>query len=157
QVPIAGEFQQKLELYERLIEEEHRPPARISRSESYRRFLSLVIARLRRAGTGGKWAYGSADELESDLELVRRSWAQNRGQRLAELLLDPLIRKVRTFGFHLTTLDLREHAAVHRAQLAEIKGENSLSPAPDSLPSESSVADGFRDRGLFHELAEWKK
>jgi phosphoenolpyruvate carboxylase len=157
QVPIAGEFHEKLELYERLIEEEHRPPARISRSESYRRFLSLVITRLRRTGTDGKCAYGSADELESDLELVRRSCAQNRGQRLAELLLDPLIRKVRTFGFHLTTLDLREHAAVHRAQLAEIKGENSLSPAPDSLPSESSVADSFRDRGLFHELAEWKK
>ena len=53
--------------------------------------------------------------------LIRESLAANRGVRLAELIIDPLLRKVRTFGFHLSTLDIRQHARVHAQALAEIE------------------------------------
>jgi len=58
-------------------------------------------------------AYSSAAEFEEDLSLIRESLMVNRGQRLAHLRLDPLLRKLRTFGFHLHTLDIRQHARVH--------------------------------------------
>ncbi len=61
------------------------------------------------------------NEFETDLSLIRESLAANRGVRLAELIIDPLLRKVRTFGFHLSTLDIRQHARVHAQALAEIE------------------------------------
>jgi phosphoenolpyruvate carboxylase len=42
-----------------------------------------------------------------------------RGLRIARTLVDPLILQVRTFGFHLHTLDIRQHARVHALALQE--------------------------------------
>jgi phosphoenolpyruvate carboxylase len=64
--------------------------------------------------------YSSAADLVDDLTLLRDSLAENNGQRLAELFLDPLLLEVRTFGLHLQTLDIRQHARVHSAALAEL-------------------------------------
>jgi phosphoenolpyruvate carboxylase len=64
--------------------------------------------------------YNTAAELLDDLTVLRESLAENRGERLAELFLDPLLLAVRTFGLHLQTLDIRQHAKVHTAALKEI-------------------------------------
>ncbi len=64
--------------------------------------------------------YPSAEELLEDLQLLRESLAENRGERLAELYLDPLLVSVRTFGLHLHTLDIRQHARVHAAAVEEL-------------------------------------
>ncbi len=65
--------------------------------------------------------YEKAAELIEDLTLLRESLVQNRGRRLAEHFVDPLLLAVRTFGLHLQTLDIRQHARVHQAALAELK------------------------------------
>ena len=57
-------------------------------------------------------AYCSVDELIDDLETLRDSLAANRGLRIARTLVDPLILQVRTFGLHLHTLDIRQHARI---------------------------------------------
>jgi phosphoenolpyruvate carboxylase len=64
--------------------------------------------------------YETAAELLEDLTLLRESLADNHGERLAELFLDPLLLTVRTFGLHLQTLDIRQHAKVHAAALADL-------------------------------------
>jgi phosphoenolpyruvate carboxylase len=64
--------------------------------------------------------YDNAPALLDDLTLLRDSLTANHGLRLAELFLDPLILSVRTFGLHLQTLDIRQHARVHSAALNEI-------------------------------------
>jgi phosphoenolpyruvate carboxylase len=70
--------------------------------------------------------YESAADLLEDLTLLRDSLAENHGERLAELFLDPLLLTVRTFELHLQTLDIRQHAKVHAAAMAEItSGEES--------------------------------
>jgi phosphoenolpyruvate carboxylase len=70
--------------------------------------------------------YETAAALLDDLTLLRESLAANHGERLAELFLDPMLLTVRTFGLHLQTLDIRQHARVHAAALAEItKGQAS--------------------------------
>jgi phosphoenolpyruvate carboxylase len=66
--------------------------------------------------------YTQAAELLSDLTVLRSSLMQNRGERLAQMLIDPLLIEVRTYGLHLQTLDIRQHARVHAAAVAEIAG-----------------------------------
>jgi phosphoenolpyruvate carboxylase len=91
-------------------------------AELYRRFLSYVVYRLHRSREGPdvQGSYNDAAEFESDLVLLRSSLTENRGQRLAEAYVDPLLRQLRTFGFHLQVLDIRQHARVHAEVLQEI-------------------------------------
>jgi phosphoenolpyruvate carboxylase len=133
QVPVSEELKSQLAEYAARIGDEHSRLARISETELYRRFLNFVILRLRhsRGESEENNGYVTAAEFERDLSLLRDSLRQNRGQSLAKLLLDPLLRKVRTFGFHLSTLDIRQHAKVHAKFLAEI---SSRDPAGSSLP-----------------------
>ena len=85
-------------------------------------------------------AYTSAAELLDDLTALRNSMAENHGKRLAALYLDPLLVSVRTFGLHLHTLDVRQHARVHSAAVSEIsawrEGELQLPPAPSEASAE---------------------
>ena len=46
--------------------------------------------------------------------------ARTRAQRIADGRLADLIRNVEVFGFHLATLDVRQHSSRHRAAVAEI-------------------------------------
>src|ERR1035441_1589498 len=64
--------------------------------------------------------YTRAAELLSDLNVLRFSLMRNRGRRLARMLFDPLLLEVRTYGLHLQTLDIRQHARVHAAAIEEI-------------------------------------
>src|ERR1700687_194994 len=87
-----------------------------------------------------------AGECESALSLIRDSLAVNRGQRLAELVIDPLLRQVRTFGFHLSTLDIRQHARLHTQALAEIGAKPVIDASPQEVSAASQdVLDTFRE------------
>ena len=121
QVKVSEAVRQRLADYGARVGNEFARQSRISSSELYRRLLKLIVIRLRhtREFTDAE-SYPSSKEFESDLALIRESLAVNRGQLLAELILDPILREVRTFGFHLSTLDIRQHAQVHAQALAEI-------------------------------------
>ncbi len=90
--------------------------------EIYRSYLDYVLERLRltRDQPDHANAYPDARDFARDLKLLRLSLAANGGARVAELLLDPLIRQVNTFGFHLHSLDIRQHARVHARVIAEL-------------------------------------
>ncbi len=64
--------------------------------------------------------YTRASDLLHDLAVLRESLVRNRGARLARMLIDPLLLEVRTYGLHLQTLDIRQHARVHAAALEEL-------------------------------------
>jgi phosphoenolpyruvate carboxylase len=64
--------------------------------------------------------YASAAEFLADLLLVQASLRRHGGHRLADGRLGTLIRQARIFGFHVATLDLRQHAARHTSALAEV-------------------------------------
>jgi phosphoenolpyruvate carboxylase len=98
--------------------------------EPYRQKLSLMQARLqaRRNGeastsrTGRRVSHGytSPSEFVTDLALIRESLARSGGQRQAETEVTDLARRAESFGFHLASLDIRQHSRVHAAALAEI-------------------------------------
>ena len=134
--------------------------------ESYRRFLSCIRVRLGGVGNtpgdpafsptpnldatlAGLPAYKSAQEFLEDLEVMHASLVENRGPRLAQALIDPLILEVRTYGLHLQTLDIRQHARLHTAALEEASAwkcdpaRASSVPAALSAPS-ADVIETFR-------------
>lgn len=98
--------------------------------EPYRQKLIMMFRRLNatRDKNSVKWndkvhnarAYENADEFLTDLHLIRDSFKQNKGERLVNGRLANLIRCVDVFGFHLATLDIRQHADHHRSALADI-------------------------------------
>ena len=128
QVAVSQELLSRLERYEREIAEPAAELSRIPGAEVYRRLLVMMGTRLRyaREQRSHPGAYLGADEFAQDLMIVRHSLRENGGARLAKELLDPLFCKLRTFGFRLHTLDIRQHARVHRQALLEIAQVNSL-------------------------------
>lgn len=161
QVSASEELRKKLDDYSARFGDEPALMARISGTELYRRFLSLVAERLRQTGTRQEAGYSSVDEFKADLLLVRESVTRNRGERMAALLLEPLLRVVKTFGFHLATLDIRQHAMVHRQALAELEsaqlaasaGGQQLATATRTALSPNTAA----ALDVFSRVPEWKK
>jgi phosphoenolpyruvate carboxylase len=94
--------------------------------------------------------YTRAAELLTDLTTLRDSLEEHQGHRLAEMLIDPLLMEVRTYGLHLQTLDIRQHARVHAAAIAEIsawepaKSARSLTLPPALSETTAEVLDVFR-------------
>ncbi|MEI9981008.1 MAG: phosphoenolpyruvate carboxylase [Edaphobacter sp.] len=91
--------------------------------------------------------YTRPHELLDDLSTLRKSLVENRGHRLAEMLIDPLLMEVRTYGLHLQTLDIRQHARVHSAAVEEISAWQTGGPLalPPALSEQTAeVLDTFR-------------
>jgi phosphoenolpyruvate carboxylase len=148
QVKVTDAIRSRLADYSTQMGDEYARQSRISSSEIYRRLLNLMVVRLRhsREGLTDAKSYPSAKEFESDLQLIRESLAANRGQRLGELVIDPLLRQVRTFGFHLSTLDIRQHARVHAQALAEIEEKPVIDAGSQAISaSTQDVLDTFRE------------
>jgi len=130
QTGCSSELRSALGSYQSIMGDEPSLGKWISETELTRQFVDFVRIRLQysRDESRNSRAYQSPDELVRDLELVRSSLAENGGERLAELIVDPFLRTVKTFGFHLHTLDIRQHAKVHAAALAEIAAAETAKP-----------------------------
>ena len=88
----------------------------------YRR-LGASLAQTREAWQAQRpdpWAYQNAGEFTQDLELIQRSLCQNKGNRLAEGRFARLVQQARIFGFHLASMDIRQHSERHREAVAEL-------------------------------------
>jgi phosphoenolpyruvate carboxylase len=167
QMPVTDALRARLDGYESHIRTmESQAYGQLFEFEIYRRFLICIRARVRRTlQTQAVPApsrpsvmaesqeilaqalpgYKSASEFASDLGLLRDSLATNRGIRIARNLVDPLQLLVRTFGLHLHTLDIRQHAKQHAVALQEAIADtcgDKLSPA--FSPETASILDTFR-------------
>jgi phosphoenolpyruvate carboxylase len=137
QFPVSRQLEAALDSYAATVSAPELNPERHPSREVYRRFLDYVLARLVLAQDepNHEDAYKNAAEFQEDLSVARQSLCANGGERVARFLFDPLLRQVDTFGFHLHTLDVREHASVHKRALLEFSNvaaanERALPPAP---------------------------
>src|SRR6185369_12241234 len=138
QVPVSTELSAALNSYGATVSAPELNPERHPPQETYRRFLDYVLARvvLARDEPNNTNGYKNAAEFHEDLEVTRRSLSKNGGERIATFFFDPLLRQVDTFGFHLHTLDVREHASIHKRALLEFA--NVAAASEGTLPSEPS-------------------
>jgi len=170
QRPVSDALLARLEAY---VAQVHTPEAQVFGEqyefEYYRRFVICLKARVQRTmeppGRIGVSlpvtsytlaqgqdqlaqvlpAYCSVEEFLDDLESLRASLAENKGLRIARTLIDPLILQVRTFGLHLHTLDIRQHAHVLAAALQEAVADSIAESLPGRLSAETaSVLETFR-------------
>jgi len=171
QKPVSKQLRERLDAYVALV---HTPEAQVFGAqyefEYYRRFIICVKARIQRTleltGKHGSTMlpvmpytltqgqqklaqvlpeYCSVDKFIEDLEVLRSSLTANAGERIAETLIDPLILQVRTFGLHLHTLDIRQHARVHAAALQEAISDTIAPVLPAEMSAETtSVLETFR-------------
>jgi phosphoenolpyruvate carboxylase len=100
--------------------------------EPYRRALIGMYARLAatlelftgtealRHAVAPQNPYLSADQFLHDLRIIDASLAAHNAQALAAPRLQPLMRAVQVFGFHLATVDLRQSSDKHEAVVAEL-------------------------------------
>ncbi len=102
------------------------------KNEPYRRFLYLMDGRLKqnldyveaqlnnKPIDKGQFAYQSEDEFLADLELIHQSLCDHGDENVANEELQDLIRLVKTFGFFLMRLDIRQESDVHTDAVADL-------------------------------------
>ncbi|HZT56951.1 MAG TPA: phosphoenolpyruvate carboxylase, partial [Burkholderiaceae bacterium] len=85
----------------------------------YRIFFGQIGERLRNTLDGRPNGYDRPAQFRNDVGMVAESLRAHRGSHAGCFLVRRLLARIDTFGFHLATLDLRQHASVHDAVLAQ--------------------------------------
>ncbi|MBD3267925.1 phosphoenolpyruvate carboxylase [bacterium] len=91
--------------------------------EPWRQAVNLMIARLPlkdEKGTLPPNAYSTVKELMADLMRLRENLLQIKANRIVHKDLDPVIRTVQTFGFHLVALDIRQNSHFHDLAVSQL-------------------------------------
>jgi phosphoenolpyruvate carboxylase len=100
-----------------------------SPQEPYRTYLLYLAERLGATRTrDADLAYASVADFIADLRLVQSSLASAGAVRQAYGQLQHLIWQAETFGFHLASLEVRQHSKVHARALEELRAGSELSP-----------------------------
>ena len=111
-VAVSAELSQRMEDYMTLAPGARSvTPARHDRMP-YRVFLAQIGERLRLAYEGRANGYESAHQFRDDVKLIAASLTANKGVNAGLFYIRRLLRRIDTFGFHLASLDVRQHASV---------------------------------------------
>ncbi len=120
---ITQALRDRIEHYKSVV-----PAARASSPSGYdempyRVLLGQIAERLRATYDHRSGQYERVDQLIDDLTIIARSLESNRGRHAGLFLVRRFLRRVRTFGLHLATLDVRQNAEVHRQILGRALDE----------------------------------
>ncbi len=91
--------------------------------EPWRQLLNLMRLMLPEASginPEGSVRYGSYHELLEDLRLLADSLRAINAKDIARLDVEPVIRKISAFGFHLAALDIRQNSRFHDLALSQL-------------------------------------
>lgn len=124
--PVSRELEEAIEAALDRWPELESEIAHLSATEPYRRWLRIVQWRLERAAEADPLdplptgAYPTPEGLLRDLNIVRRSLAENGGLLLAEAHLDDWIRQTQVFGFSMMRLDVRQESSWYDRVMGEL-------------------------------------
>jgi len=122
-VAVSQELSAQLERYRALL------PDAATRSRPrhgdmpYRLLNDLMRARLQATLDDAEGAYAAPSELEHDLQLILDSLQANKGLHAGWFAVRRLLWRVRSFGFHLARLDVRQESSVHARAVADALGQ----------------------------------
>ncbi|HEX9186203.1 MAG TPA: phosphoenolpyruvate carboxylase [Vicinamibacteria bacterium] len=134
---VSAELVESLRADALLFPEDARRAEDRYKRQPYRQKLRYVYRKLgvTHEGSAGPWradhqarpgSYASAAELLEDLRVLQRSLRAHGGERLAAGRLGTLVRQAEIFGFHLASLDVRQHAARHASAIGEVLGRHGI-------------------------------
>ncbi len=111
-INVSPELSKRIEQYMTLLPGARAiTPARHDRMP-YRVFLAQIGERLRMTYDGRANGYEKAQQFRDDIRLIAASLQANKGTNAGLYYVRRLLRRIDTFGFHLVTLDVRQHASV---------------------------------------------
>ncbi|HUQ05816.1 MAG TPA: phosphoenolpyruvate carboxylase [Kofleriaceae bacterium] len=116
------------DLLKSLVRDRERMPEVAARAmpraphEPWREKLWYIASRLRATLERGDDSYVDAAGYLRDLTLLERGLEGAGFGRLARGLVRRCQRRVEVFGFHLATVDIRQHSAVHESVVDELLG-----------------------------------
>jgi phosphoenolpyruvate carboxylase len=113
----------------------------------YRIFLAQVGERLRTTYDGRPNHYESAEQFIRDIELAAASLRANHGRHAGLFPVERFLCRARTFGFHLATLDVRQHAVVHRDVVSQGLGREDWASETPQARRVALCESITRDRG----------
>ncbi|WP_143525703.1 phosphoenolpyruvate carboxylase [Salimicrobium flavidum] len=87
--------------------------------EIYRRKFAIIQERLREVGKS-ELGYNNSEEFLEDLSMIQENALQHQPANRELKSLRKLIRQVELFGFHLATLDVRNHSGEHETAVSEL-------------------------------------
>ncbi|PKL84263.1 MAG: phosphoenolpyruvate carboxylase [Ignavibacteriae bacterium HGW-Ignavibacteriae-3] len=108
-------------------------------SEAYRTKLIYCSLKLQKT-LEGKGGYKSPAQFLNDIVLICESLKMNKSISVAEEILEPFIYKIKTFGFHLITLDIRQNASLIRDAINEIFLRTGIEKKYSQLSEEDKIA-----------------
>jgi phosphoenolpyruvate carboxylase len=110
----------------------------------HRRKLGLSAHRLAATRTGANGGYDGPAAFLTDLDVLQRSLDAGGAARLAWGELQHLRWQAETFGFHLASMEVRQHSevlAAARAELATPRSERPSAPTREVLATFRAIAD----------------
>ena len=150
-VDIAPEIYARIKDYSKLDQKVFRYNPDDYNNEPYRRLLSIILAKIKATnqhiqsqGTdseAAQEAYSTPTALLDDLRLIRKSVNTHDKAHGEGLLLDT-IRLVKTCGFHLAALDIRQDSGYHGEVIADIFASAS------NLPDYKTLSETERQQWL---------
>ncbi|MGE0406002.1 MAG: phosphoenolpyruvate carboxylase [Candidatus Korobacteraceae bacterium] len=119
--PCPPELKQYVSRYSQLLQARGERALKRNPGEPWRQAGNLILARLPIADSGERLhAYQRSEELEADLQLLRRSLEQAGAGHLATTEVDPVLRLAQAYGFHFATLDIRQNSEFHRRAVGQL-------------------------------------
>lgn len=126
--PVPFELSEAINKKAKVLGEPGQKAIERNHYEPWRQFVNLMICQLDNTisenFTDSKTYYKSGKALEEDLKFLREVLIQHGLNGLAEDILFSVERSVKTFGFHLAKLDIRQNSAFHDKAITQILQAN---------------------------------
>ena len=137
-VAVSDELQARVEHYKVLLPKVTSRPRHADMP--YRLLNDRMRARVQATMEDAEGAYASPQELTDDIELILRSLHENKGDHAGGFAVRRLLWRVRTFGFHLARLDVRQESTVHGRALASVLDGQEAWDAADAVTRAARLA-----------------
>ncbi len=137
-VAVSDELQARVDHYKALLPKVTSRPRHADMP--YRLLNDRMRARVQATMDDAEGAYVSPQELTDDIELILRSLHENKGDHAGGFAVRRLLWRVRTFGFHLARLDVRQESSVHGRALASVLDGQEAWDAADAVTRAARLA-----------------
>ena len=137
-IAVSDALQARVAHYEQLLPQVKSRPRHADMP--YRLLNDRMRARVQATLDDADGAYASPDELEHDIQLILDSLHANKGDHAGGFAVRRLLWRVRTFGFHLARLDVRQESSVHGRALASVLDGQEAWDAADAVTRAARLA-----------------
>ncbi|MCY7313272.1 MAG: phosphoenolpyruvate carboxylase [Pseudoxanthomonas sp.] len=117
-VGVSPQVEVQVERYRELLPQAARRSNPRHDDQPYRLLNDLMRARLQATLKDAHGGYASPKEFADDVDLILHSLEQHRGVHAGWFAVRRLAWRVRSFGFHLARLDVRQESSVHAHAVA---------------------------------------